>query len=116
MEEKNNVAELVRKNESDSLLGTTTISKYVDFSLADNVDKIDAYLNSKHISGDVDSMGREKPFFNISVAAQNIWFRATDIDRKNIKIKPTKAEDTLTAFMATIKLQEWMKAELRNVS
>lgn len=109
MEEQNSVAELVRKNESDYIAGTTTISKYVDFSLADNIDKIDAYLNSKHISGDVDSMGREKPFFNISVASRNIWFRATDIDRKNIKVKATKAEDTLTAFIATLKLQEWMR-------
>lgn len=106
-----NICELVRKNEQDYISGTTTISKYVDFSMYENIEKIDAYLNSKHISGDVDSMGRDKPFFNIVTAAVNIWYRATDIDRKNIRIKATKSSDILMAFLATVHLQEWMKRE-----
>jgi hypothetical protein len=105
------IPELVRKNETDYATGNTAISKYVNFSLGENISKIDAYLNSKHISGDTDSMGRDKPFFNIVTAAVNIWFRATDIDRKNIKVKPTKASDTTAAFLATLKLQEWMRKE-----
>ena len=87
----------------------TTISKYVKFDQRENLEKIDAYLNSKHISGEVDSKGREKPFFNIVTAATNIWYRATDIDRKNIRIVPTKLADETTAFLATILLQEWMR-------
>lgn len=109
--EENNVAELVRKNETDFISGTTTISKYVDFSLHENINRIEAYLNSKHISGDTDSMGREKPFFNICTAAVNIWYRATDIDRKNIKISATKSSDVLTSFIATIHLQDWMRRD-----
>lgn len=105
------IPELVRKNETDYATGNTAISKYVNFSLGENISKIDAYLNSKHITGDTDSMGRDKPFFNIVTAAVNIWFRATDIDRKNIKVKPTKASDTTAAFLATLKLQEWMRKE-----
>lgn len=108
-ETQNNVAELVRKNESDFINGTTTISKYVDFSLSENLDKIDAYLNSKHVSGSTDSMGRDKPFFNICTAAVNIWYRATDLDRKNIKIKPSKKKEVVEAFLATIHLQKWMR-------
>lgn len=108
---ENNVAELVRKNEKDFINGSTTISKYVDFSLNGNLDKIDAYINSKHISGETDSMGREKPFFNIVTAAVNIWFRATDIDRKNIKIKATKSTDVFADFLATIHLQDWMRRD-----
>lgn len=111
MDYENKVGELVRKNEQDYIGGTTTISKYVDFSLSENINKIDAYLNSKHISGDTDSMGREKPFFNISTAIANIWFRATDLDRKNIKVKATKSSDILSSFLATIHLQEWMRRE-----
>ncbi len=105
------LGELVRKNESDYITGNTTISKYVNFSLSDNINKIDAYLNSKHISGDEDSMGREKPFFNIVTGTVNIWYRATDIDRKNIKIKPTKSSDTFEAFVAGLHLQDWMRRE-----
>jgi len=105
------LGELVRKNETDYITGNTTISKYVNFSLSDNINKIDAYLNSKHISGDEDSMGREKPFFNIVTGTVNIWYRATDIDRKNIKIKPTKRSDTFEAFVAGLHLQDWMRRE-----
>ena len=66
--EDTTIYDLVRKAEQDDLAGGTTISKYVTFSLRENIDKIDAYLNSKHISGELDSLGREKPFFNIVTA------------------------------------------------
>lgn len=105
------ICQLVRTAETNYISGTTTISKYVEFSQYENIEKIDAYLNSKHISGEIDSMGREKPFFNIVTGAVNIWFRATDIDRKDIRIKATKKSDTVGAFLATIHLQDWMKRD-----
>lgn len=87
----------------------TQISEYVQFSLQDNVNKIEAYLNSKHISGSTDSLGREKPFFNISVAAANVWYRATDIDRANIRIKAAKKSQHTLAMIANIHLKQWMR-------
>ncbi len=105
------IGELVRDAEDNDLRGETTISKYVQWSMRENLEKIDAYLNSKHTTGDTDSMGREKPFFNICTAAVNIWFRATDIDRKNIRIKATKAAHYILSFIATILLQEFMRKE-----
>jgi hypothetical protein len=102
------VAEIVREAERNDTFGNTVISKYVNFSLRENIEKIDAYLNSKFTSGDKDALGREKPFFNIVTAACNIWYRATDIDRKNIRIKATKAKHYVLAFVATILLQRWM--------
>jgi hypothetical protein len=75
----------------------------------DTIEKVYAYLNSTHITGKEDSLGRPKPFFNISIAAANIWMRATDIDRKDIRIKATKQQDWIDAFLATVKLQDWMK-------
>ena len=106
---QDSVAELVRKAENNYVNGSTQISEFVDFSQYDTINRIEAYLNSRHTSGDVDSMGREKPFFNIVTAATNIWYRATDIDRKNIRIKSTKRSNIFAAFVATIHLQEWMK-------
>lgn len=105
------IGEIVREAEFNYLQGTTTIGEYVDFQMHDTIERIDAYLNSKHINGDTDSLGREKPFFNIVSAAVNIWYRATDIDRKNIRIKPSQLDQTLPAFIATVHLQEWMKRE-----
>lgn len=103
------ICELVRKAEDDWVKGETTHSEYVKFNIYDTLNRIDAYLNSKHISGDTDAKGRDKPFFNIVTAAVNIWYRATDIDRKNITIKATKESDTVLSFLATILLQKYMR-------
>ena len=105
------ICSLVRELESEYVNGTTQKSKYVDFSMPEVIETIYAYLSSKHISGSHDSMGREKPFFNICTAVANIWYRATDIDRKNIRIKPTKREDVLKAFIASVHLQEYMRKD-----
>lgn len=111
IEKNGNIGEFVRKTQEEYLRGSVTISEYVTFDMYDTINKIEAYLNSKHTTGDTDSLEREKPFFNIVVAASNIWFRATDIDRKDIRIKATKAKDTLDAFLATIHIQDWMRRE-----
>lgn len=103
------IGELVRKAESDYVSGVTNISKYVQFSLYNTLEKIYAYVNSVFESGDTDSKGRDKPFFNIVTAAENIWYRATDIDRKNIRFKSTKTTNVFSAFVATIMLREWMR-------
>lgn len=105
------ICDIVREAEDNYVDGSTQISKYVDFSLYENIEKIDSYLNSKHTSGEVDSMGRDKPFFDIVSAATNIWYRATDIDRSNIKIRATKSSDDLVAFLATVHIQDWMRRE-----
>lgn len=103
------VHEIIRKQEQDFIDADTTISEHVQFSPKDNIDKIEAYLNSKHTSGSTDSLGREKPFFNIVTAAANVWYRATDIDRANIRIKATKSSQHTTALLADVKSKEWMR-------
>lgn len=103
------LGEMVRRAEQEWTLGNIHVSKYVDENFYEDINKIEAYLNSKHTSGEVDNLGREKPFFNICIAARNIWFRATDVDRKNIRAKAKKAKDLLASYIYTIHLQKWMK-------
>lgn len=103
-----NIHDIVRKAETNYLQGFTTLGKYVPWSMHDTIERIDAYLNSKHISGATDSLGRDKPFFDISTAIVNIWFRATDIDRKDIKFVPKKQSSIILAFVANVILQNWM--------
>ena len=103
--------ELTRTLETDYIRGETHISKYVTHSLYETISRIEAYLNSKHISRETDSQGRPKPFFNIVVAAANIWFRATDIDRKHIKLFSKFRKGWINSFFANIILQDWMKRE-----
>lgn len=103
------IPDLVREVESNDRNGSTTLSKYVQVSMREDIETTEAYLNSKFTSGDTDALGRLKPFFNIVIGMRNIVFRATDIDRKNIVVRATKNSDVVAAFLATIKLQEWMK-------
>lgn len=99
----------IRKAESDYISGTTTISKYVEKSMYDDLNTIDAYLNSKHISGPVDAMGRDKPFFNIVTAAVNIWYRSTTILLNKIKIRATVSRNIVLSFVATILLHDFFR-------
>jgi len=103
------IFELVREAEQRDKQGSVKTSKYVDFDLREDINTINAYLNSKHISGATDAKGREKPFFNIVNSAVNIWYRATDIDRKNIKIKAENPKQVILSFLFSILLQDWMK-------
>lgn len=108
----NTIGQKVRKLEREFTSGTGTLmSKYVRTDLYEDLNTIYAYLESKHISGEYDSLGREKPFFNIVVASRNIWFRATDIDRKNILLKATNEKMTLPVFFLYLHLQDWMRKE-----
>lgn len=102
------VQEIVRRAELNFLQGNTKLGKYVNHSMHDTIERIDAYLNSAHISGETDSLGRPKPFFNIVSSAVNIWYRATDIDRKDIKFVPNSASSVVLALVANVMLQNWM--------
>ena len=105
------VCKLVRDAEENFTNGTVKIGRYVSWSLYDTLNTIDAYLNSKHTSGSTDSLGREKPFFNICSAAVNVWYRATDIDRKDIRIIAAKNEQIFTAYILQVLLEQWMREE-----
>lgn len=109
---QSSIGDIIQKRELDFISGTGTLmSKYVRNDLYEDINTIYAYLNSKHISGEKDSMGRDKPFFNIVTASRNVWYRATDLDRKNIILKPTKEEDTIAVFLTNVLLQDWMRRE-----
>ena len=102
--------EIVRDAEDNIKSGTVHLSDYVDWSFRETINRIDAYSNSRHISGDTDSLGRVKPFFNIVSAATNIWYRATDLDRKDIKFVPDSQKAVPLALVANVILQNWMNS------
>lgn len=108
---ENSIYELVKRQENLWILGNVKVSKYVYQYFWDDINIIEAYLNSKHITGAQDSLGRDKPFFNIVLAARNIWYRATDLDRKNVIAKPTRAKDDIASILFTAHLQKWMEEE-----
>lgn len=106
------IGTLIREKEKNYTSGTPVqLSEYVEWNLKDHIANVEAYKYSKHLSGSVDSKGREKPFFNIGTAISNLWYRATDIDRRNIRNKAAKMEDMVLSFAANEKLQEYMRKD-----
>lgn len=102
----------MRKIRDNFVNGTITLSPYVQMTPYEDLNKIHAYLNSQHTSGKEDALGREKPFYNITVAKKNITARATDLDRKNIRFKASKAKDEISSFLLNIHLQKWMRTSI----
>ncbi len=109
MREYQNIQSLVRQAEESYNHGFIQKSDFVTFHPKADINKIEAYVHSKFVSGDVDELGREKPFFQTGIAKRNITYRATDIDRKNIRTKVTKLKQTLLGLLAKAHLQNWMK-------
>jgi len=106
------IFDIVKKAEKNYTQGGVKLGKYLDnWNMYDLIEKINAYSNSAHISGKYDSLGREKPFFNIGTAAVNVWFRATDIDRKDIKFRATNSKNYIKSFIASILLRNWMRQQ-----
>ncbi len=103
---------IIKKAEDNLVNGKPVkLGKYAEHDHTEKIATIDAYLNSQHISGKYDSLGREKPFFNIVTIAKNVWYKATDIDRKDIRFNPTSHKNRFKVFLASILLRSWMIKE-----
>lgn len=101
---------LVKEAEKNYTRGKSVkIGRYVDYDMYDIIENVVAYCNSRHISGKTDALGREKPFFNIVLAAINTWYKATDLDRKHIRIKASNKATYIKAFVASIMLRKWLR-------
>ena len=48
--------EIIREAETNYQIGTTQIGEHVSFSLRETIEKIIAYVNSRHTTGDKDSL------------------------------------------------------------
>ena len=109
MDNIKSVGQIIQDIETNYTSQKTKISEHVDFSQFDNINRIEAYLASKHVSGDTDAMGREKPFANIVTSAVNIWYRATKRRLNEIKVRADKEGNVLSSYMATILLRNWAR-------
>lgn len=104
-----NIFNLVKKAEKNLIHGKPIkIGKYAEHDHTEKIATIDAYINSQHISGKEDSIGREKPFFSIVLTTAYTWYKTTNIDRKHIVFIPRNAKQRLKALVATLKLRKWM--------
>jgi hypothetical protein len=82
-----------------------------DYSQYETLRAIEMYHNSKFTTGNKDSLGREKPFYNICKFRVNVAVRATDIDTKDVKVESDRSGDYIQSFILNLKNREWMASD-----
>jgi hypothetical protein len=100
----------VRQQRDDYRSQSITIAEGYDFSQYETLRTIEIHHNSRFLSGNKDSLGREKPFFNICKFRVNGPTRATDLDTKDVQIESTRPGNGYAAsFVLNLKNCNWTK-------
>jgi hypothetical protein len=79
------IFEFVKKQRDSYRSDTIEITEGYDFSQYETLRIIELYHNSRFTSGPKDSLGREKPFYNITKFRVNVAVRATDLARRTCR-------------------------------
>jgi hypothetical protein len=88
-----------------------TLGKFVKYNLYETTQQIQAYLNSKHLSGELDSQGYEKPWDDIVTEAVNTRTRATDLNVSNIRFIAPSIKYVTANDIFKVAMHEWFQEE-----
>lgn len=88
---------------------TVSIVDGLEYSQFETIKQIEYYINSRYLSGSKDSLGRDKPFFNIVNAKVNTSITATDVDTKDINVYAENPGAFDKSFLIQREVNEWMK-------
>lgn len=99
----------LRQIVSDYEDGSIEITPGLTFSQSRMIKTIEFYTNSKFLNGNKDSMGREKPFYNVVNTMVDTAVVATDIDTKDIIVEADNEESFTKSFLFNHELLKWMK-------
>jgi len=79
------------------------------FLHTDTLNKINLYYNSKFLSGDRDSLGFKKYFFNITKPACDVATKFIDLDTKDILLISENPGQEMVIFLMQKELKRWLK-------
>jgi len=88
-----------------------SITEGYDFDQKNNIKKIELYRASRFESGEWDSQGNRKYFFNIINPQCGNSTKNIDIDRRDIRVRALRAKDRIKAMLYTDELKYWMRKE-----
>lgn len=93
---------------------TIQITEGYEFSQYETLRTVELYDNDRFISGNKDTLGREKPFFSIVSFRKNVATRATDLDTKDVQVESDRVTETSFAasFILNLKNRNWMKKSM----
>lgn len=79
------------------------------FNQYQTIKKAHLYYNSRFVSGELDSNGRKKIFFNVVKAPCKVASRFLNFDTKDIRLISADADSEMPTFLLEKELKEWMK-------
>lgn len=79
------------------------------FNQHDTIETIFYYYNSKYKTGDIDSDGDRKYFFNINKNPCKVFTKSIDFDTKHIRLLTTGGGDPTKTWFMERDLQFWMR-------
>jgi hypothetical protein len=94
------IYEFVREQRDSYRSDTIEITEGYEFSQYETLRTIELYHNSKFLTGNKDSQGREKPFYNICKFRVNVATRATDLAQN----RPYDYSLTAQGFFAGLRI------------
>jgi hypothetical protein len=89
----------------------TEITEGYRFDMPNTINIIELYYASKFKTGDRDSQGNKKYFFNIVNPQCGNATKNIDIDRNEIKVRAERKKDRIKAMLYNDRLKWWMKEE-----
>lgn len=79
------------------------------FNHVDTLKRVELYYNSRFESGEFDEEGMQKYFYNIVKPACDVAEKMTDLDTKDIRLIPERAEDERILWLMGRDLKQWLK-------
>lgn len=99
----------VRKARDDYKTKTVKLADGLDFNQYENIQQIERFYNSVYASGNLDVLGREKPFYNIVKSRVNLAVRATDLDVKDVQVESDLSDGYERSFVLGKENRNWMR-------
>lgn len=96
-------------NISDAYKETIQVVQGLTFDMKQTLKTIEFYSNDAYLSGNFDSLGREKPFYNICNFRVTIAKTATDLDVKDIKFEADSLKYSVQNMIINRELFKYLK-------
>lgn len=89
--------------------GSLEIMNGLYFSQSQMIRTIEFYSSSKYLLGQLDELGKEKPFYNIVNGICDVENAAVALNTADLQVTADEPEDFDKSFLITKELHNWMK-------
>lgn len=111
-----NIFSQTRQEVYDFVNNYVNIVDGYSFNQYQTIKKIHLYYNSRFVSGELDSNGRKKIFFNVVKAPCKVASRFLNFDTKDIRLISNTRESEMATFLLDKELKNWMKTNKTAIS